>query len=557
VRIRTLLSAAQLAGVVIILETAFGCGTRPSAPAATASRPNVLLVTIDTLRADRVGAISGKLGITPAIDELARTGTTFTDATAHVPLTLPSHTSILTGRYPVSHGVFDNSGFRLRDDVPTLASVLKAAGYHTAAFVASFVLRPAAGLARGFDSYDAVREGERRAPEVARAAGDWLASAPKPFFAWVHFYDPHAPYDPPPAFAAKFPGRLYDGEVATADFGVSEVLDRLTQDDRAHTIVIVTGDHGESLGEHGESEHGVLVYDSTLHVPLVMRGPGVPSGSVVHAQARHVDIAPTIFKLVAVAAPPRLDGVPLFPTPPTPPTPPSYAESRFAAIHFGWSPLRSVRDGEWKYIDAPEPELYQVTNDPAETRNVRETRGGTAAGLAKVLATMTAHETASPAAVNADAAERLRSLGYVSGAVSLGGAKHGTVDPKREIARYEAYVQTFNDGLAKLETHRAAEAEPVFRTLAKQFPQAFEAHQYLARALTAMRRYREALAELDVAIALAPKDASPYFDAAQTLALNGDHDRAAARLQEGVTLDPTSTDAALTKQRLEQLRARR
>ena len=548
---RTLFSAVQLAGIVIILETAFACGGRTDPPPTRAARPNVLLMTIDTLRADRVGAISGKLDVTPAIDELARTGTTFTDATAHVPLTLPSHTSILTGRYPVSHGVFDNSGFRLRDEVPTLATVLHGTGYHTAAFVASFVLRPAAGLARGFDVYDAVREGERRAPDVARVAGEWLSSAPTPFFAWVHFYDPHAPYDPPPAFASKFRGRLYDGEVATADFGVSAVLDRVPATERANTMVIVTGDHGESLGEHGESEHGVLVYDSTLHVPLVMRGPGVPRGSVVHTQARHVDIAPTIFKVVDVQAPAGLDGVPLFPTPAAHP---SYAESRFAAIHFGWSPLRSVRDGEWKYIDAPTPELYQLTNDPSESTNMQSTRAATAAGLAKVLATLSAHDTPSPSTMHADAAERLRSLGYVSSTISLGGAKDGSIDPKRDIGRYEAYVQTFNDGLSKLESGRAAEAEPVFRKLATQFPQAFEAHQYLARALTAMRRYRDALAELDVALALAPADASLYFDDAQTLALDGDLDRADAQLRAGEKLDPASSDASLTKQRLDQLR---
>src|SRR5262249_4590342 len=196
-------------------------------------------------------------------------------------------------------------GFALGDAVPTLASLLHAAGYHTAAFVASFVLRGSTGLARGFDVYDDRFDGigrshqtttglQRRAPEVAREAVRWLADAPPPYFLWVHFYDPHAPYDAPPAFAAKFPGRPYDAEVATSDFGVSTVLNALPPDRRAETLVVVTGDHGESLGEHGESEHGILLYDATLPVPLIMRGPGVPAGLRVARQGRHVDLLPTI-----------------------------------------------------------------------------------------------------------------------------------------------------------------------------------------------------------------------------------------------------------------------
>ena len=219
------------------------------------------------VRADRVGVCGGPSGLTPALDALGRLGAVFLDATAHAPLTLPSHASILTGRYPLSHGVHDNSGFTLASAVPTLATVLHDSGYHTAAFVASFVLRGSTGLARGFDVYDDRFEGagrshltttslERRAPEVARAAGSWLATAPRPLFLWVHFYDPHAPYDAPPAFAEKFPGRPYDAEAAASDFGVSTLLAAMDSARRAETVVVATGDHGEGLGEHGEPEHG-------------------------------------------------------------------------------------------------------------------------------------------------------------------------------------------------------------------------------------------------------------------------------------------------------------
>src|SRR5438093_1324724 len=392
---------------------------------------DLILVTIDTLRADRVGVEGGPHDVTPTLDELGRQGAVFLDATAHAPLTVPSHASILTGRYPTVHGVHDNAGFMLSDRVPTLAVMLHDAGYHTAAFVSSFVLRGSTGLARGFEAYNDRFEGmgrshvtvsslERRAPEVAREAARWIASAPRPFFLWVHFYDPHAPYDPPPAFAAKFSGRPYDGEVAAADFGVSLVVGALSPERRADTVVVVTGDHGESLGEHGESEHGILLYDATLHVPLIMRGPGVPAGLRVNRQVRHVDVLPTIAGLVGVAAPPGIDGVDLMPqlTGSAREGPVSYAESRFGELHFGWRPLHSLRDGTWKYIDGPEPELFQLTADRGERENRRGARADTAAGMARVLDDLARRADAStPAtpAANADAAERLRSLGYVSG----------------------------------------------------------------------------------------------------------------------------------------------
>ena len=365
----------------------------------------------------------------------------FLDASAHVPLTLPSHASIFTGRYPLSHGVHDNGGFALPESVPTLASTLRGAGYHTAAFVSSFVLRGTTGLAHGFEVYDDRFEGlgrarltasrlERRGPEVAREAVRWLATAPRPFFLWVHFYDPHAPYDPPPAFAANFPGQPYDGEIATSDFGVSMVLDALPPERRAETVIVATGDHGESLGEHGESEHGILLYDATLHVPLIMRGPGVPSGVTIRQQVRHVDVLPTIVELLGVKAPSPLDGVSLVPLLTRSglvqvESPVSYAESRFGELHFGWSPIHSVRDGTWKYIDAPVPEMYRLTQDPRERENQHDARAGTSTGLARALGELVVHSQSAPqprASAEADAAERLRSLGYVSGRVALSGS---------------------------------------------------------------------------------------------------------------------------------------
>jgi arylsulfatase A-like enzyme len=558
---------ARAAVIWIAVVWLVGCGKPDASRGEPPRRPDVVLITVDTLRADRVGATGGPAGVTPAIDELARGGAVFLDATAHVPLTLPSHASILTGRYPVAHGVHDNNGFTLGADVPTLATLLHGAGYHTAAFVSSFVLRGATGLSRGFDRYDDRFQGagrarvttaslERRAADVARDVTQWLAAAPHPFFLWVHFYDPHAPYDPPPAFAARFAGRLYDGEVATADFGVGSVIGAVPAATRGNTLIVVTADHGESLGEHGESEHGILLYDATLHVPLVIRGPGVGAGIRVDRQVRHVDLLPTIADLAGIQRPAVLDGVSLAPllrgstavatrsaNNNSNEAPPSYAESRFGELHFGWRPIRSLRDGEWKYIDSGAPELYHVRADKAERDDVAGTHADTAVGMAKALGALAGGGAATTAADPA-VAERLRSLGYVTGRVELGG---GDGDPHREIVRYEAYVKTFNAAAGALENGRARDAETMFRQLAREFPHAFEAHQYLARALVARQATKEAIAELEVAIQLSPREPVLYFDSARALADEGEFDRAFRRVEEGRRLEPTSFYGPLTE----------
>ncbi|MGE5244344.1 MAG: sulfatase-like hydrolase/transferase [Betaproteobacteria bacterium] len=539
------------------LLAASGCSRATPPPAARAH--DLILITIDTLRADRVGATGGPPGLTPALDALARGGAAFLDATAHVPLTLPSHASILTGRYPTGTGVHDNAGFTLPDSVPTLATVLHASGYHTAAFVASYVLRGSTGLARGFDRYDDRFAGlgaahltlsslERRAPEVAREAGAWLKSAPRPFFLWVHFYDPHAPYDAPPAFAAKYPGRPYDAEVATSDFGVGALLGALPPDRRAGTIVIAAGDHGEALGEHGEAEHGILLYDATLHVPLIMAGPGVPAGRTVKRQVRLVDLLPTALALLGVKPPAGIDGqslVPVLSGGAAGESPLSYAESRFGELHFGWSAIRSVRDGVWKYIDGPAPELYELSADAGERHNRLADRRDTAQALARELRRI-APATAAPAhQPAADAEERLRSLGYVGGRLALG--SDAGADPKQEIERYAAYVKAFNDGLALLENGRPADAESRFRTLAHDYPGSFEAHQYLARALAARGAQGDAIRELDAAIALAPGEAGLYFDEARSLAALSRFDEAFEKAAAGLRLEPSSFDGWLTR----------
>jgi arylsulfatase A-like enzyme/Tfp pilus assembly protein PilF len=520
----------------------------------------VILLTIDTLRADRVGVYGGPAGVTPTLDALAARGVTFLDATAHVPLTLPSHVSLLSGRYPPRHGVRDNQGFTLRADARLLAEILRASGYHTAAVIASFVLNRSTGLARGFAEYNERFAGagrahvtlsdlERRGPEIAREAAKWVSGAQEPFFLWVHLYDPHAPYDPPRAFASRFPSRPYEGEIATSDWSAGEVLAAVPAPVRARTFVIATSDHGESLGDHGEAEHGMLLYDSTLHVPLIIAGPELPAALRVAQQVRLVDVAPTILELLHVPREAGMDGTSfmnLVRGTTTTAVPSSYAETAYGYLHFGWSELRSVRDGDWKYIDAPRPELYDLRRDPAETRNLHDARPQSSAALSRQLPA-SAGAVAQPA-IDSATLERLRSLGYTGGTGPVAGMRRsGSDDPKDHIAEYVAYTTRFNEALRALESDRADAALVRFRALSEKFPASFEAHQYVGRALSALGRQRAALAEYGIAIRLNPGSAILYFDAARALSAAGEFQRAFDHVKEGLRLEPESFYGRLTE----------
>ena len=537
------LLAATACGILL----AGGCDREPAAPARAR---NLLLVTIDTLRADRA-----RPELMPQIDALAARGVTFGDATAHAPLTVPSHASILTGMLPPQHGVRDNAGFTLGGDAVTLAGSLAAGGFDTAAFVGAWVLARHTGLDAGFAHYDdafdrraarlTITSLERSAVEVTGRAAAWIAETERPFFAWVHLYDPHAPYDAPRAFADRFPGRAYDAEVAASDWAVGSLLRALPPATLDRTLVVVTSDHGESLGEHGEREHGIFVYDATLAVPLVIAGPGVPAGRRVQGQVRHVDVAPTVMELLGRPWAPG-DGVSLVPAMHGAPaeTRPSYAESAFGLLHFGWSELRALRDGEWKYIHAPDPELYDLRRDAGETDNVYAARASLAAGMAQHLARQARQASSGDAAGQAAAAEALRSLGYVSG----GGATRAPGgDPKAHIGDYHRYVDAFNAGLEALETGRAAEAESAFGRLAAAFPDSFEARQYLGRARAARGRHRQAIDAFSAALALRPSDAGLYRDAAVSEAALRRFDRAHRLLDAAATLEPVSLSRYLVE----------
>jgi arylsulfatase A-like enzyme/Tfp pilus assembly protein PilF len=419
---RAIIPVVIAVGALTLVAVLLRSTARPASP-----RPlNVLLITIDTLRADRVGAYGARTGATPTLDRLAARGLVFRNAFSAVPITLASHATLLTGRYPPRHGVRGNSFYRLPDAELTLAGSLKRAGYQTAAFVGAAVLDHRFGLSQGFDRYDdEMKEGtdanliaERRASIVISRAIAWLQEPQRhaPFFLWVHLFDPHHPYDPPEPFRSRFGAARYEGEIAYADDQIGHLISALETADRLDgTLVVATSDHGESLGEHGEATHGVLLYDSTLRVPLIMAGPGVPRGVWDVSDVGLVDIVPTILARLGRTVPSGLDGRDMLGSISRAAL---YAETYLPRDFYNWSELRAIRSTGLKYIDAPQRELYDIAADPGEMQNLIDDRGRDVRGLAAALVAVSAenagaagaHVTADP-----DLMERLRSLGYTAG----------------------------------------------------------------------------------------------------------------------------------------------
>jgi len=521
------------------------------APAAAQTVPNVLLVTIDTMRADRIGAYGHKAAKTPVLDQLARDGVRFTDATAHAPLTYPSHVAILTGRYPGAFGVRLNGMTPLPDAAVTLAEHMRGAGYRTGAVIGSVIVDRSSGLSQGFDDYDdgiaatsgavvALADLQRSAEQVTRAATAWIAKQRTPWFLWVHYYDPHLPYSAPARREA--PADPYDAEIAYVDEQLGVLLRGI---DRARTAIVVTGDHGEALGDHGEEDHGYFVYDATLHVPLIVAAPGL-TPRVVTEQVRSVDVAPTIASLAGITAvDPPVEGEslqPLLAGRTRAQVPLSIAESWYPRLHFGWSELRSARVGEWKFVAAPRPELYDLRTDPREQKNVIQERAQVASRLSADLQRATSAFAAPPAAASqpdAAAVERLQALGYV-GAFAPVTATSATTDPKDRVAEYRAYRDLFNRALGFLGRNRPGDAVPVLQRLLKTNVRAFEAHLYLGNAYLMQGRSDAALAEFDAASQLNPALATPHFEAAKALSGKGQVDAAVVRARKGLELEPLS-----------------
>ena len=471
-----------------------------SAAAAPAPRPDVLLITIDTLRADAPGFAGNRRGTTPVLDRLAAGGRVFTDAHAHNVVTLPSHANLLTGLYPYQHGIRDNSGFRLPDSIPTLATVLRDAGYATGAFVASYALDSHFGLDRGFQVYDdrytrgsgaeELALPERRGDEVVAAAVEWWGRQKgKPRFLWVHLFDPHAPYDPPEPFASRFRDNPYLGEVAAADGLLAPLLGPLLDGKEPPCLVVVTADHGEALGDHGELTHGLFAYESTLKVPLVVWGAGVAKGRDGRA-ARHVDVFPTILEIAGARAPagPARPGRSLLGA--AGKSEDAYFESLSTTLNRGWAPLRGLLRGGRKFIALPLPEAYDLASDPREERNrIDEDRA-----LARAAFDDLPKESVWPppraAAAGAEEEARLRSLGYVASSAPARASYGPEDDPKRLIGldtKIHQVVDSYSRG--KLD-----EAVRLAREVAQARPSMPLGQSLLAQALLESGKTDEALA---------------------------------------------------------------
>lgn len=422
-----------------------------AAPPAARPRPNLVVVTLDTTRADHLGCYGRRDALTPNLDALAAAGTRFVTAVTPAPITLPAHVSLFTGLEPAHHGVRHNGDHLAPTGPPTLAQHLSGAGYETGAFVSAFILDQRFGLDRGFDTYDDAVDPatsgfpsgilERAGEDTVDAASAWIAtrSQERPYFAWIHLFGAHAPYEPPPLFADRFRDRPYAGEIASDDYQLGRLLALVdATSGPGGTVVAVTADHGEGLGEHGEDTHAFFLYDSTLRVPLLLRGPGVPKGSIVEDRiVSLVDLVPTLLPLLGQPVPAGLDGLDAFG--PVPADRVVFAESLSPFLDFGWAPLAAARRLRDKAIHAPRPEYYDLARDPRELDNRADqdlpTRRTLTSALESHLASLPSFAEARPAAVTPEDRAALAALGYVSGAgpKAQAGATATLDDPKDRV----------------------------------------------------------------------------------------------------------------------------
>ncbi len=518
---------------------------------------NLLLVTIDTLRADHLGSFGYAEAQTPRLDALARGGLRFARATTVMPLTLPAHSSLMTGTFPAWHGVRDNGGFYLADDQVTLAETLRDRGYRTGGFVSSFVLDHRWGISQGFeryfDDFDLDKFGDAPGMDVIQRPGSetvdqalsWIGGEPdKPFFAWVHLYDPHTPYEAPEPFRSRFPRTMvgaYDAEIASSDSQVGRLLDALQSAGRLDdTLVIVTGDHGEMLGEHGEQSHGFFIYDAATHIPVIVSGPGVPVREVPD-QIRIVDLMPTALELLRVAGPKATQGVSLLPLARGERLGLiAQSESWYPRYHYGWSELLSVQDERHQYIRAPRPELYDLEDDP---RELADQSAGDAARLATLdkaltdhLARMTNQAAAKgPQTVDSEAEEKLAALGYVGGGVS---ARHledrPRGDPKDKIRLYNLLKLA---GTSSVEG-RTDEAIAQVREALAADPDIVEGYMLLGNFQKKAKRPAEAIASYKQALERDPEHQGALFSLALAYKDQGRLKDAQLGFEHARTLDP-------------------
>ena len=554
---------------------------------------NVLLITIDTLRADALGAYGNKRASTPWLDRVAAGGVRFSRAYAQTVVTLPSHANILSGRYPFRHGVHENSGFRFPADLDTLATLLKSRGYRTGAFVSAFPLDVRFGLGRGFDVYDdrygkgaerrAFREPERPGTVTIGAAADWIrrveqdargSAVSAPWFAWVHLYEPHFPYAPPEPFATRYRDEPYLGEVSAADAALAPLLTPIVGlGATGRTLVVVTADHGESLGDHGELTHGLFAYDATLRVPLLLYQPRLFPPRVVEDPVRHVDILPTVLDAVGITPPGGLDGASLLPALEAGrhAAAPSYFEALSASLNRGWAPLAGVVSGSLKYIDLPIPELYDLAIDPAESQNLAASRPAALRQMVALLRQLRADDRGiARVPENADTRERLRSLGYLTGTATPKTSYTDADDPKRLVdldRRTDELITRYQRGdlrgaialgedivrqrpdMAVSLTHLAflyneagdhANAARTVRRALELNPAAADVASLLGAYLTEAGQAKEAVARLE-SYARAPQpDVDVLIAYGVALASSGRSSEALAAFERARAIDPSS-----------------
>ena len=525
--------------------------------------PNVVVITIDTLRADHLGCYGYKQIRTPNIDALASEGGRFERAYTPVPVTLPAHTVIFTGTYPMLSGMHDFSGNKLNPSQPTLASILKQHGYTTAAVIGSAVLDSRFGLNQGFDFYydhfdfnrlqeSNLEEMKRSGNAVADVALDWLAKNHRnKFFFWMHLYDPHYPYRPPAPFGEEYKDRPYDGEIAFADEQIGRLIAFLKANGLyRNTLIVLAGDHGESLGEHGEKTHGFFIYNATLHVPVIVRLPGNSAASVVSEMVSLADLMPTVLQALKFEVPSQVQGRNLLPlmAPKKPGEPRNlYAETFLPRLHFNWSELRSVETEKYQFIDAPKPELYDLSSDPGETHNLYPEKKAVGdelrARLAALISQYTAgQELAQKTGLDPALMERLKSLGYAgfSGGGNPTITDRSLPDPKDRIQVYELISDAIADsqhGLYQSSTEKLTAA-------LKTEPDSVPVHYLLGLDYYRLREFPRALAEFQRVLQLSPDYALAVFNLGLAYARTGDFDQAIQTLKHALDLDGTNFSAA-------------
>ncbi len=549
----SLFSAALLVASAVLAQTPIARNNTPVP---------VILISIDTLRADHLGCYGYKKLQTPNIDAWARAGTVFAEISSQAPITLPSHTSLFTSTYPFANGIRENAQV-VPSGTATLATILAAHGYNTAAFIGGYFLERRFGLAQGFETYNSpfdtrIIKGaldlKRPAGQVLGGAEDWLnKNSRRPFFLFVHLFDLHEPYGAPTFFRARAPQGDYDQELAYVDDALGEFrkfLEKSGLDRRA--LIVIFSDHGESLGDHGENTHGYFVYESTLHVPLIFHWPSIdPSGGYigrVDAPAGLIDVGPTILSFLGIPSPPTFSGHSLLAVAQGNDQPPSdiYSETSYAHDMFGWAPLRSLRHGDYQYIDAPRPELYNLKHDPEELHNLLPGQEALAASyrerLTNLVGSYTPAAKSLPEISNAPApgsSENLRSLGYLDITSPHPALDDSGIDPKDRLFEYKRYLMAGH--LAR--TGKAEEAVAEFQAILSDDPRNVPAYIDLARSEIGLHRYLDATNQLKAALALNPHNVEAEELLGDVWLTVGNPARAAAEFERLLTFAPADYEA--------------